>query len=56
LLSIAQRLKVYLNSLAIAWLLAYPANIIPAMGSKRLERIQQFHAAYNVPINRQTMV
>ena len=41
-------------AVAIAWLLAHPAKIVPVLGTNRLERIAQSAAATNVEIDRQT--
>lgn len=42
------------TGVAIAWLLAHPANIIPVMGTNRLDRITQFSDAFAVELDRQT--
>ena len=41
-------------AVAIAWLLAHPANIIPVMGTNRLERIRTFSLAMSVKMDRET--
>ena len=40
--------------IAIAWLLAHPARILPVMGSNKPDRIRNFSNALNVEINRET--
>jgi predicted oxidoreductase len=42
------------TAIAIAWLMHHPAQVIPVMGSNRLERIAQFSDALNVSMDRQT--
>lgn len=51
---IAHQNKVDVVAVAIAWLLAHPANIIPVMGTNRVERIKALGDAMNVPMPRQT--
>jgi len=41
-------------SVAVAWLLAHPANILPVMGTNNLDRINRFGDAIKVPMDRQT--
>ena len=41
-------------AVAIAWLLAHPANIIPVLGTNRLDRIAQSAAAITVEMDRET--
>ena len=41
-------------AIAIAWLLAHPANIVPILGTNRLDRIKAFSKALNVKMDRQT--
>jgi predicted oxidoreductase len=41
-------------AIAVAWLLAHPAKILPVMGSNRLERIAAFSDAFKVEMDRQT--
>ncbi|MEO9971338.1 MAG: aldo/keto reductase [Hyphomonadaceae bacterium] len=43
-----------IGAVAVAWLLAHPANIIPVMGTNRIERISTLQDAYKVPMDRQT--
>ena len=42
------------TAVAIAWLLHHPANVIPVLGTNDLHRIKQMHAAFQVPMDRQT--
>lgn len=51
---IADEQNVDVAAVAIAWLLAHPATIIPVMGTNNLSRIQTFSQAMNVAIDRQT--
>jgi predicted oxidoreductase len=41
-------------AVAVAWLLAHPAGILPVMGTNRLDRIGAFSEAFEVPMDRQT--
>ena len=41
-------------SIAIAWLLKHPANILPVMGSNNINRIKQFSEALRVDLDRQS--
>ena len=41
------------SAVAVAWLLAHPARIIPVMGPNRLDRIATFSDALKVKIDRQ---
>ena len=51
---IAQTQAVDLSAVAVAWLLAHPARIIPVMGTNNITRIQRFSDALKVPMDRQT--
>ena len=42
------------SAVAIAWLLAHPANILPVMGTNNLNRIARISDALKVPMDRQT--
>lgn len=42
------------TAVAVAWLLAHPAGIIPVMGTNTLDRIAKFEDATKVEIDRQT--
>jgi predicted oxidoreductase len=39
------------EAVAIAWLLRHPANIVPIMGSNRLDRIRRFDDASKVDLS-----
>jgi len=41
-------------AIAIAWLLAHPANIIPVLGTNTLARIKTLSAALKIKLDRQT--
>ncbi|MBT0957277.1 aldo/keto reductase [Alphaproteobacteria bacterium KMM 3653] len=41
-------------AVAVAWLLAHPAGLIPVMGTNNLSRIKGFSDALKVPMDRQT--
>jgi predicted oxidoreductase len=41
-------------AVAVAWLLAHPAKIIPVMGTNTMDRIKTFDQAFKVPMDRQT--
>jgi predicted oxidoreductase len=42
------------SAVAVAWLLAHPARILPVMGTNRLERIRALSDALRVPMDRPT--
>ena len=42
------------SAVAVAWLLAHPAHIVPVMGTNKLERIKKFSDAFEVEMDRQT--
>lgn len=52
--TVAQRLGSDRTSVAISWLLAHPANIIPVLGTNNLERIRAISKAANLQLDRQT--
>ena len=54
LTKIAAQQNVDIAAVAIAWLLAHPAKIVPVLGTNRLERIAQSAAATTAEIDRQT--
>ena len=54
LADVAARLDSDVTSVAVAWLLAHPARIIPVMGTNNLERIAAFEKAAELTIDRQT--
>ena len=41
-------------AVAVAWLLAHPALILPVMGTNNLDRIRTLSRAFDVPMDRQT--
>ena len=41
-------------AVAIAWLLAHPAKILPVMGTNRIDRIAAFSDAFKVKMDRET--
>ena len=45
LAKVAERLESDVTSVAVAWLLAHPARILPVMGTNNLERIAAFSKA-----------
>lgn len=51
---IANEQNVDVTAVAVAWLLAHPAKILPVMGTNTLSRIQSFHQAGTVTMDRQT--
>ena len=51
---IAQDHDVDIGAVAVAWLLAHPAKIIPVMGTNNLSRIKALSDALKVKINRPT--
>lgn len=54
LVEIAGRLDADPSAVAIAWLLAHPAGILPVLGSNRPERIRALASAASLSIDRQT--
>ncbi|MEM9233191.1 MAG: aldo/keto reductase [Pseudomonadota bacterium] len=54
LTEVANRSSTDITSVAIAWLLAHPARILPVMGTNRLDRIAAFSKSFDVPMDRQT--
>lgn len=54
LATIANQQGVDLAAVAIAWLLAHPAKIIPVLGTNKLDRIAQSAEAIHIEIDRQT--
>ena len=51
---IARTHEVDIAAIAVAWLLAHPANIIPVMGTNNLSRIKALSDAQKVTLDRQT--
>lgn len=54
LATIAAEQQVDIGAVAVAWLLAHPANIIPVLGTNNMARIGQIADAMKVEIDRQT--
>jgi len=54
LADMAQQLDSTVSAVAIAWLLAHPAGIVPVMGSNNLDRIASFSDALSITIDRQS--
>lgn len=54
LAKIATERSADIAAIAIAWLLAHPARIIPVLGTNKLDRIAQGAAATTVELDRQT--
>lgn len=52
--AIADNQNVAATSVAIAWLLAHPAKILPIMGSNNIQHIKQFSQALQVKLDRQS--
>ena len=52
--SIAETFRVEPGTVAIAWLLAHPANILPVLGTNSLARIETISKALEVKLDRQT--
>lgn len=51
---IAEQHQIGLDAVAVAWLLAHPAGIIPVMGTNNLDRIGHLGDAFKANIDRQT--
>ena len=51
---VAERLESDVTSVAVAWLLAHPARILPVMGTNNLERMAAFSKPTTLIIDRQT--
>ena len=51
---LAQENDTDISAVAVAWLLAHPAKIIPVMGTNNLDRIKTLSDAMRVKIDRQT--
>lgn len=52
--AVAARNGVDAPAVALAWLLAHPAGILPVFGTNRIERISSVHGAFSVDMDRQT--
>ena len=51
---LSQTHAVDMAAIAVAWLLAHPANIVPVMGTNRIDRINTFSDALKVKMDRET--
>lgn len=51
---IADAQNVDVAAVAVAWLLAHPAGLLPVMGTNNIDRIKTLSSAQNVQIDRQT--
>ncbi len=51
---IADEQNVTTSSVAVAWLLAHPSEIMPILGTNNLSRLAQLSQAYDVKMDRQT--
>ena len=51
---VAQARGVSESAVAVAWLLAHPAGILPVMGTNSLSRIAALSEAFEVPMDRET--
>lgn len=51
---VAESQNVSMDAVAVAWLLAHPAQITPVMGTNNLDRIARLSDAMNVEFDRQT--
>ncbi|WP_072779679.1 aldo/keto reductase [Marivita hallyeonensis] len=54
LTAIAQEQDVDMGAVAVAWLLAHPARILPVLGTNNLDRIKRIGDAAQVQIDRET--
>ena len=52
--NIADRFGVEPSTVAVAWLLAHPANILPVLGTNSLSRIETISQALDIKLDRQT--
>ncbi|WP_373635338.1 aldo/keto reductase family oxidoreductase [Yoonia sp. SS1-5] len=52
--SVAQENDVDIGAVAVAWLVAHPARIMPVMGTNNISRIKRLSDALNVNMDRQT--
>ena len=52
--SLSERHNCSADQIAIAWLLAHPANIIPVLGTNNLERIKGLSKACDIKLDRET--
>ncbi|MGR3755947.1 MAG: aldo/keto reductase [Tranquillimonas sp.] len=54
LADLAHRQGLEMSAVAVAWLLAHPAGILPVMGTNNLDRIRALSDAWQVEMDRQT--
>ena len=54
LINIADTFGVEPSTVAVAWLLAHPANILPVLGTNSLSRIETISRALDIKLDRQT--
>jgi len=54
LADLAHRQGLEMSAVAVAWLLAHPARILPVMGTNNLDRIRALSDAWQVEMDRQT--
>jgi len=54
LTDLCKRFNCGVDHLAIAWLLAHPAGIIPVVGTNNLDRIKALSSILNVELDRET--
>ena len=52
--TVAKRLNSTTEAVAIAWLLAHPARIVPVLGTNNIARIKRIHDATAVSLDRET--
>ena len=52
--NIADTFGVEPSTVAVAWLLAHPANILPVLGTNSLSRIETISQAFDIKLDRQT--
>ena len=52
--TVAKRLNSTIEAVAIAWLLAHPARIVPVLGTNNIARIKRIHDATAVSLDRET--
>ena len=51
---IAKKFNTDIATIAVAWILAHPSQILPVLGTNNLERIKKFSLAIDTKINRKT--
>ncbi len=51
---IANEQSVQMSEVAIGWLLAHPAQIVPVLGTNNIDRISRLHTALAVQLDRET--